>query len=275
VDALTPSRLRRRVVSPRGYADIGPELAWEQCCKALWQMVPKFAAGDRVELKASEFPPCRVCRAFWRQCCARYKVSVEYQWPGGTWSEESALPLRAPHNRVLAAPCEDDQGMVVFAEEDERCSLWGCRGEPTDDAAEVYQSDLGDEDHGPWLPMGVSRAAFLSDLMLWNRANGGAAASVVGAQGKETAARLRALTLTLERPDFLTAWACGARPTNSAATTTGGEPRSCERTGRQADEAPQAPADGDCAAPSRRGKAAMADLNREIRGRGTRRSPPT
>ncbi len=71
-----------------------------------------------------------------------------------------------------------------------------------DDAAEVYQSDLGDQDYGPWLPTGLSRAAFLGDLTLWNRANGGAAVSVVGAQGKETSACLRALTLASERPDF-------------------------------------------------------------------------
>jgi hypothetical protein len=154
-----------------------------------------------MRLKSAEFPPGRACRAWWRQSCVRHGITVEFRWPSGEWSAEAAAP-RAPHNRLLLPPYEDASGMLVIAEENQRCALWGYRPALKEQNPEVYQSDLGDESYGPWYATGLSEQTFTTQFGLWNQANGGSEVSLVGERSDKTGRCLDALPVIVDRPDY-------------------------------------------------------------------------
>jgi hypothetical protein len=92
--------------------------------------------------------------------------------------------------------------MLVFAEENQRCALWGYRADQAGLDREAYQTDLGEKDYGPWHPTGLSERTFMTQFGLWNQANGGSAVSVVGERSERTASSLDLLPLILESSDF-------------------------------------------------------------------------
>jgi hypothetical protein len=92
--------------------------------------------------------------------------------------------------------------MLVVAEENQRCALWGYLPTGAGRNPEVLQTDLGDQAYGPWYPTGLSEAEFLAQFRLWNQANGGAAVTVFGEEGASTRERLALLPVTLDCPDF-------------------------------------------------------------------------
>jgi hypothetical protein len=91
--------------------------------------------------------------------------------------------------------------MLVIAEENQRCALWGYPADQAGLDPEVYQTDL-DGEYGPWHPTGLSERSFITQFGLWNQANGGSAVSVVGERSERTASCLDTLPLILDSPDF-------------------------------------------------------------------------
>jgi hypothetical protein len=172
------------------------------CFKGLNSVFGKLKPGRQVAIENQMVPPCRVCRAWWRQSCHRFGCSVKFRWPGGEWAALGPKTPAGVHNQLRPSPYSIDRGMVVIAEENQDCALWGYRADgPTEDP-EIFQSDLGDESYGPWTSTGLSRSAFLTEFGYWNQANGGASISVFGEQSDRTARLLNSLAIVIERPDY-------------------------------------------------------------------------
>jgi hypothetical protein len=128
---------------------------------------------------------------------------VHFTWPGGTWGvPEPEEPPRQQHNTVLGIPETRADGFSVLAIENQSCALWAFPTADKADDPEIYQADLGDDDYGPWHPLGMRRSGFLEVMAVWNQANGGAVPSVVGQLPSTGSARLASSPVVTETPWF-------------------------------------------------------------------------
>jgi hypothetical protein len=188
------------MTAPQSWADM---FRAHTCFKAMVAMSDKMSAGDRAALRSERVPPCRPCRAWWAQCCAVFDVSVTFTWPGGTWAIPDRSGLVAlPHNEILACPEPAPDAMSVVAVENPGCARWAHRASDASVDPEIYQSDLGDEEYGPWLPVGFRRRAFVAAMELWNEANGGVLPSAFGEAGDRTDLLLGRATVLSATPWF-------------------------------------------------------------------------
>jgi hypothetical protein len=138
---------------------------------------PPSAATVRID--NDQVPPCRVCRAWLRRARSIGNVAITIHWPNGSWRvEDSFARDTTPHNRWIDA--HEENGIVIIADENQNVSRWGFSA--TDPSADplILQSDLFDEQFGPWQDLGETRSAFQTSVQHWNAANGGTLVTGIG-----------------------------------------------------------------------------------------------